>query len=128
MGLFDKKTPMEKWRKRNPLAARFVDARGWDVDLDTGVVHTVMSGQAVTVLLGAHESGSGVIVEAGSQAQRTLRNEIGDDGGEQFARGAWRGAAAPGSGLVEKNTKESVDDAFFDDIVDAAKDLVSRIS
>ena len=128
MGLFDKKTPMEKWRKRNPQAAGFVDARGWDVDLDTGAVHTEMSGQAVTALLSAGEAGTLVIVEAGAQAERTLRNEFGDDGGEPFEAGAWRGSAAPGSGLAEITFRGGLDDAFFDEIVNVAQTLVARIT
>jgi len=131
MGIFAKRTPMEKWRKQNSIAARFVDARGWDVDLGTGAVHTVLSGTTVTVLMGiagVENSRVGVIVEAGAQAERTLRNEIGDDGGEQFEDRGWRGAAAPGSGLVEGSWKDRVDEALFDRIVEAADDLVERIS
>ena len=126
MGLFDKKTPMQKWRRQNPAAARFVDAHGWNVDLETGVVHTVMSGRTVVAMMNSFST-TGVIVEAGAQAERTLRNEIGDDGGESFRLGPWSGAAAPGSGLVERSTKDRLDDAFFDDIVAAAEDLVARI-
>lgn len=129
MGLFDKKSPMEKWRKRNPLAARFVDAKRWDVDPDLGVVHTTIAAKPVTVLISAAgDVGVGVIVEAGRQAERTLRNEIGDDGGDAYQLDGWSGVAAPGSGLVERSANDRVDGEFFDRIVEVANDLVRRIS
>ena len=131
MGLFDKKTPMEKWRRRSPLSARFADHSGWEVDLGTGVVHTTVSDVPVTAMIDRSHTSvatAGVIVEAGEQARRTLRNEIGDDGGDEFERDGWRGRAASGSGVVERTTKDRVDDVFYDDVVAAAHDLVRRIT
>ena len=126
MALFAKKTPMEKWRSRNQVAAAFADHSGWDVHLETGVVHTLIGDVPVTVL--ARHTGNlqiGVIVEAGAQAERTLANTIGDDGGDPFEFGGWRGVAAPGSGLLEGAGTGGPE--FYDKVVAAANDLVSRV-
>ena len=126
MGLFDKKSPMDKWRSKNKVSASFVDAQGWDVDLASGVVHTTIDGTTVTVLLSAAGSSLGVIIEAGAQAERTLANSFGDDGGEAFEFEGWTGVAAPGSGLIDTHSKDGAE--LHDKIVAAAHDLVSRIN
>lgn len=36
--MFNKKTPMEKWRSQNRVAAAFADHSGWDVHLESGAV------------------------------------------------------------------------------------------
>lgn len=56
MALFSKKAPMEKWRSQNRVMASFADASGWDVDLGSGAVHTVIGGVVVTML--AHAAGN----------------------------------------------------------------------
>ncbi|MGB0111633.1 MAG: hypothetical protein WBP59_00285 [Ilumatobacteraceae bacterium] len=132
MGLFNKKSPMEKWRAQNKVAAAFVDQTGWEVDLATGVVHTVIEGTTVTVLLTAAMSmGAGggavaVIIEAGAQAERTLANTFGDDGGEAFEFNGWTGTVAPGSGLIDAH--DAGGPALADKVVAAARALVARVN
>lgn len=126
MALFSKKAPMEKWRSQNRVMASFADASGWDVDLGSGAVHTVIGGVVVTML--AHAAGNytvGVVVEAGAQAERTLANTFGDDGGEPFEFDGWQGVAAPGSGLIEGVGSGSGFDA---QVIAAATELVTRVS
>lgn len=129
MGLFSKKDPMEKWRSRNKLAASFVDHSGWDVNLELGVVHTVIDATTVTVLIPDGSSGVNtmVIIEAGAQADRTMINTFGDDGGDPYEFEGWKGNAAPGSGLMEGHVKVA-DSEFYDKIVAAANDLVAHIT
>lgn len=130
MALFNKKSPMEKWRSRNPVAADLADATGWPVDLDTGVVHTVIDGTTVVVMLTASgvgpSHGVGVIIEAGAQAERTLANTFGDDGGEPFDFDGWAGAAAPGSGLIDTHAPGGPE--LNSKVVAAAQHLVTQIS
>lgn len=130
MGLFKKKAPLDAWRSRNRLAAAFVDAHGWDVDLATGVVHTVIEGTTVTVLISPPQSiGSshvGVIIEAGAQAERTLANTFGDDGGDPFEFDDWTGTAAPGSGLIDAHSPGGPE--MNDKIAAAAAHLVTRVA
>lgn len=126
MGLFDKKTPMEKWRSRNRVAAAFADHSGWDVDFGSEVVHTRIDDVPVTVLA-QHTANHhiGVIIEAGAQAERTLANTFGDDGGDPYEFEGWQGAAAPGSGLIEATGSGGPE--FYDKVMAAASDLVSRV-
>lgn len=124
--MFGKKSPSDKWRKQNPVGAAFADHSGWDVHFEFGVVHTVIDGVPVTVL--AHHGGGqqvGVIIEAGTQAERTLTNTIGDDGGEPFEFDGWRGAVAPGSGLLEGGGIGGPN--LYDRIMAAAIALASRV-
>jgi hypothetical protein len=125
MALFSKKTPMEKWRSRNRMMASFVDHAGWDVHLDSGVVTTIFDGVPVTVMIqpGGNSNG-GVIIEAGAQAERSLANTVGDDGGEPFEFEGWQGVAAPGSGLIEGHGSGP---DFNDKVMAAAVDLVDRV-
>lgn len=126
MALFGKKTPMAKWRSRNRVAAAFADHSRWDVHLASGAVHTTIDGMAVTVL--AHQAANhqiGAIIEAGRQAERTLANDIGDDGGDPFEFEGWPGTAAPGSGLIEAFDNGGPD--FYDQLMAAAHDLVTRV-
>lgn len=120
------KSPMEKWRKRNQVAAAFADHSGWDVHLVSGVVCTVIDGVPVTVL--AHHTGNAqtsVIIEAGAQAERTLANSFGDDAGDPYEFEGWQGVAAPGSGLLE--AAGSGGPAMYDKVMAAANDLASRV-
>jgi hypothetical protein len=125
MALFSKKTPMEKWRRQSPLMRDFVDHSGWTVHLDSGAVTTVIDGITVVVLI--HPGGNlnaSVIIEAGAQAERSLANTFGDDGGEEFEFEGWRGVAAPGSGLIEGSGSGP---EFNDKVMAAAVDLVDRV-
>lgn len=124
--MFSKKTPMERWRSRNKVTAAFADHTGWDVHLESGVVHTLVDGVPVTVHAHpAGNSGIGVIIEAGAQAERTLANTAGDDGGEPYGFEDWQGVAAPGSGLLEGAGGGGTE--LYDKMVAAAHDLVTRI-
>lgn len=126
MALFSKKTPTEKWRSRNPISAAFADHSRWDVHLESGAVHTRIDGMPVTAM--AHPSGNtnvGVIIEAGAQAERTLANTFGDDGGEPFEFEGWQGAAAPGSGLLEGAGHGGPE--LYDKMIAGAVELVDRV-
>lgn len=126
MALFKKKSPMDSWRAKHRVAAAFVDATGWDVDVDLGVVHTRIDGTAVTVLLsGSDHARVGVIIEGGAQAERTLANTFGDDGGKPFDFDGWAGVAAPGSGLIEASDQGGED--LHGKVVAAATHLVQQI-
>lgn len=116
---------MDKWRSRNRMMASFVDHSGWTVHLESGAVTTIIDGIPVTVLIqpGGNYN-AGVIIEAGAQAERTLANTFGDDGGERFEFEGWRGAAAPGSGLIEGSGSGP---GFDDKVMDAAAELVARV-
>ena len=108
------------------MAAAFADHSGWSVDLESGAVHTLIDGVPVTVLAQpAGNTGIGIIVEAGMQAERTLSNTIGDDGGEPYGFEGWQGVAAPGSGLLEGGGGSGPE--LYDKVVAAAHDLARRV-
>lgn len=125
MALFTKKSPMEKWRSRWPMMRDFVDHSGWTVHLDSGAVTTTIDGVPVTVMITPGGNlNAGVIIEAGAQAERTLANTLGDDGGEPFEFEGWSGVAAPGSGLIEGHGSGP---EVNDKVMAAAVDLVDRV-
>lgn len=73
----------------------------------------------------AGNTGIGVIVEAGMQAERTLSNTIGDDGGEPYTFEGWQGGAGPVSGLLEGSGAAGPE--LYDKVAAAAHDLVRRV-
>ena len=126
-GPVQKEEPDGGVASKHRVAAAFVDAHGWDVDLSTGVVHTVIGGVTVTAMLNPSLEGQiGVLIEAGAQAERTLANTFGDDDGDPFDFDGWPGTAAPGSGLIDANAQNGPE--LHDKVVAAATHLVQQIS
>jgi hypothetical protein len=132
MGLFSKKDPIDKWRRRSKLGAAFADHTGWQVNPDVGVFTTI-DGQLVNVLFLPSSSVSGMsswqqlVIEAGRQAERSHANQIGDDGGEEIEFEGFSGQTAPGSGVLEGAATGAGTEAW-DRVVRAAEFLVARIS